>query len=188
MMPTVFLVGDSIRLGYQEHVARELASEAIVVSSDDNARFTTYTFRYLHEWARLCPDPGTVSVVHWNNGLWDACHWNDDELALVPLDVYRINLSRIRRALSTLFPNAKILFATTTKVGVDHPRVRNTEIDSMNEVAREVLEPLDVGINDLHGLVAAHPEYICSDQTHMTVEGYCALGKAVADSIRPYLV
>jgi hypothetical protein len=186
-MKELFLIGDSIRLGYRKKVAELLEGKAIVRSSDDNARFTTYTLRYLHEWANLCPSKENVSLVHWNNGLWDACHWNGDEEALVPLPVYLHNIVRIRRMIGLLFPKAEIVFATTTLVAEDHPRIRNGEIEAMNEGAMDALRPLGVSFDDLHAVVAAHPESICPDKTHMTEQGFDLLGKQVASCVEKYL-
>ena len=183
-MKQIFLVGDSIRLGYRSYVADALKEEAQIFSSDDNARFTAYTLRYLNEWARLCLHPENVSVVHWNNGLWDACHFLNDPLPITPLPVYLDNLECITGRIRLLFPNAKIIFASSTAVAENHPRICNQEVERMNAAACERLTPLGVVFNDLHAIVRAHPEYICPDLTHLTQEGYAALGSAVANKIR----
>lgn len=182
-MQQIFLIGDSIRLGYRAQVAEELKDRAQVFSADDNARFTAYTLRYLHEWATLCAHPENIAVVHWNNGLWDACHFDGDEEPITPLDEYLHNIIRIRKKLGVLFPNARVIFATSTKVAPGHPRISNAELDVMNEKAVALLSKQGVLIDDLNAIIDQHPEYICPDQTHMTKEGFTALGKAVAREI-----
>ena len=72
-MKKVFLIGDSIRMGYDKYVAEQLAGEAEVAYSADNAQFTEYTLRHLGDWKeQLKLD--SVDVVHWNVGLWDTLH------------------------------------------------------------------------------------------------------------------
>lgn len=181
-MKKVFLIGDSIRLGYEKYVSQELGAEAQVFSSPDNARFTTYTMRYIHEWAAMCPD---ADIVHWNNGLWDAGHFNGDPQSLITLDNYLSNLRRIRTYISTLFPKARVIFALTTPVDSGHPRNRNGEIEEMNRGAVRVLSH-DTLINPaINQIVRANPGFIRpEDHVHMVEEGYQVLGKAVADFIR----
>ena len=180
-MRKVFLLGDSIRLGYQPYAAQALDDAAHVYASEDNGRFLQYTLRYVHEWAAACGCREQVDVVHWNNGLWDACLWDGEPLT--PLAQYRAGLVRLARHIQVLFPRAVLIFALTTPVAPAHDHIRNEDILQMNEAAQEVLPPLGVAINDLHAMVAAHPEYICADHTHMTPEGSRALGSAVAEVI-----
>lgn len=181
-MRKVFLLGDSIRLGYRPYAALALDDIAHVYASDDNGRFVQYTLRYVHEWAEACGCREQVDVVHWNNGLWDACLWDGEPLT--PLASYRAGLLRLARHIQALFPNARLIFALTTPVAPGHDHIRNEDILRMNQAARETLTPLGVRINDLHTLVLAHPEYICEDRTHMTPEGRRALGQAVANAVR----
>lgn len=183
-MKQVFLIGDSIRLGYQGPLANALSGFAKVHSSGDNARFTTYTLRYLHEWAQVVPQRIDIDLVHWNNGLWDACHWHGDPLALVPLDQYVLNLRRIHSVLHRLFPHALIVFAATTPVGNNHPRIRNEELQAMNASAKDVLSPLGVLFNDLSAAVQQNMDALGVDATHFTQQGYDFLGSVCADYLR----
>ena len=73
-MKRIFLIGDSIRIGYDQYVRELMVDTAQLYWPDDNARFVGYTLRYLHEWAGHDCDPKSIDVVHWNNGLWDALH------------------------------------------------------------------------------------------------------------------
>jgi len=186
-MKKIFLIGDSIRLGYQAKLSEELSDCASILASSDNARFTTYTIRYLHEWVQSVARGEDVHLVHWNNGLWDACHWHGDPLALVPLETYASNLVRIHSIIRKLLPNATIVFASTTSVGQNHPRIYNQEIVAMNEIAKEVLSPLGVQFNDLHATLGNRLDYLCSDATHFTENGYAFLAHACALEIRKYL-
>lgn len=44
-MTRVMLICDSIRMGYQDEVKKELGSSYLVWSSDENARFVKYTLK-----------------------------------------------------------------------------------------------------------------------------------------------
>ncbi|HML48637.1 MAG TPA: GDSL-type esterase/lipase family protein, partial [Clostridia bacterium] len=184
-MKKVLLLGDSIRLGYQAAVREALKETADVRSGEDNGRFTLYTLRYLHEWAAALECGPETAAVHWNNGLWDACHFLGDEEPLQRLSEYRRNLGRILRNLRVLFPQARIIFALSTPVREPHPRVRNAEIIAMNQAAEAFLTQEGVAINDLHRLVL--PDWIMPDGTHLSPEGYAALGAAAAKAIREQL-
>lgn len=184
-MKNIFLIGDSIRLGYEATVVRELEENCKVFSSPDNARFTTYTMRYVHEWMKDAP---SIDLVHWNNGLWDSCHWNGDPISLVSLDSYVQNLLRIYGYIRRLCPNAKIIFALSTAVDAQHPRILNRELDAMNKAAAKTLDGLVDGFDDLSSIVKANPGFIrTTDHVHMTDIGYEELGKAVAQCIRKFL-
>jgi len=63
----VVLIGDSIRLGYQETVAQELAGRAQVWGPPENSGDSVNVRRHLEEWV-LSRRP---TVVHLNCGLHD---------------------------------------------------------------------------------------------------------------------
>lgn len=177
----LLLLGDSIRLGYAPHVRALLPPGDAVFGPEENGRFTLYTLRYLHEWARQLP--AAPDVVHWNNGLWDATRYTADRLPLVPADDYVRNLRRILLELRSLFPDAKIIFALTTSVTDRHPSILGGTLDEMNAAARALMDAEGVPVNDLHALVAANPAYISGDAIHMTDEGYRALAGAVVRAV-----
>jgi len=183
-MKKVFFLGDSIRLHYQELVQEQLKDRAQFFWSPDNGRFTSYTMRYLDQWAALCPD---ADIVHWNNGHWDADHMYGDEDSLVSFDEYKRNLSHLEGYIRKLFPKARIIFAFTTPVDDGHPRVFNSEIERNNEAARAILEPRGVIINDLYSVIKSNMQYIGPDKTHMLDEGCQALAKQVSRTIEALL-
>ena len=108
---------------------------------DENCRFAQYTLRYLHEWAASVPRE-EIDVVHWNNGLWDVLRLYGDE-PLTPLEVYGDMLRRVYKRIRYLFPNARIIFALSPSV-----------IEEYNRKAKEVMEELGVGVNDLYSVSA----------------------------------
>jgi len=62
-MSRILLLGDSIRMSYQPHVARLLAGRA------DNGQYDRYIHDSLDRWAK---DMGKPDIVHWNHGIHDA--------------------------------------------------------------------------------------------------------------------
>lgn len=191
-MKKVFLIGDSIRLGYDSRVRELLLDEAQLYWSRENAQYTTHTLRFVHEWASTDCDPETIDLVHWNNGLWDTLHVLGDELPMIPPEAYRENLHRIAGRLRRVFPRAQIAFATTTSVITERMRPgfsrTNGEIERYNDIAREVMREEQIAVDDLYPVARAMPDdWHALDGTHYTEEGYQALAEAVAAFLRALL-
>jgi hypothetical protein len=176
----VLLIGDSIRLGYEEEVKKELQGEYEVWGPEENCRFAKYTLRGMWDWAE--PMKGS-RIVHWNNGLWDVCklfgdgHFSDkDEYVECMCRVAKILLSR----------HDKVIFATTTPVTEQNPHNRNEDIIAFNEALVPRLKELGVIINDLHALVYSNIDaYIRKDDNiHLTEEGIKVCAEQVARVIR----
>lgn len=187
-MKRIFLIGDSIRIGYDSRVREMMAGEAMLYWSGDNARFVSHTLRYVHEWAKSDCDPEKIDIVHWNNGLWDALHVLGEE-PQTPIDEYRNGLKRIVKRIRKVFPNAKIIFALTTFVieerMSDQFFRRNAEIEQYNAAAREVMAEEGIEIDDLYTAAKEMPEdWHAPDGTHFTEEGYQALAVAVVRALR----
>lgn len=183
-MKTVMLLGDSIRLGYQDIVKRQLGEGYSVWSPDENCRFSSYTFNSLRMYLPECPSP---DVIHWNNGLWDTSVIYPEDGCFTPLEEYIRHMGRILRELRKT--GARIIFATTTPVHPlkeEHPTSKqfNSDIDRYNAAMFELLSGTDVIINDLNQLVRADIEAnICEDHIHLSDTGYELAGRAVADII-----
>ena len=132
-LPKVLLLGDSIRMSYQPHVARLLSDRAEVVGPVDNCQYSLYTLSSLDRWIAALGKP---DIVHWNNGIHDSGHNPARSPIQIPIDVYRTNLAFILDRLTALTPN--VIWATITPV---HPgrlfcetewAWRNEEIDQYN--------------------------------------------------------
>lgn len=182
----VFLIGDSIREGYCETVKKELYDIANVVYPNDNCRFTQYVLIRLYDWSKPYQDLN-MDLVHFNCGHWDVAHWNGEEESLNDIETYCGNIKRIIKRLKTIFPNAKIIFATTTamnpngSIGIN-PR-SNEEICRYNAAVRKIL-PEDVYINDLYKLTSTYNEDKYADYCHFTKSAFEGLGIEVANYIR----
>ena len=61
----ILLLGDSIRMGYGEHVAKLMEGKAQVFYPRDNGRFLQYTLRELQDWKWNLHLQDGVDVVHW---------------------------------------------------------------------------------------------------------------------------
>ena len=186
-MKTIFLIGDSIRCGAPEsdgygiHVKEKCRDKATVLAPDDNCRFTQYTLRYLHDWAKGI-DGEKVDVVHWNNGLWEALRLFGDE-PLTDMETYGVFLKRIYKRITFLFPNAKIIFALTTAVieewqNPDFFRY-NREIEAYNRKATEIMNDLGVPVNDLYSVSKSFEKEQYLGPVHFGTEASAILADAV---------
>ena len=79
-MKKVFLLGDSIRMGYDDFVRDLLRGTAEVFYPEDNGRFAGYTYVNIPQWKHLAGQPEEVNVVHWNSGHWDCAHFYRDSV------------------------------------------------------------------------------------------------------------
>lgn len=195
-MKHVFLIGDSIMFGappksrgYGDAVRMKLAGRASVAWQHENARFTLYTLRYLHEWAQQI-DTEKIDIVHWNNGLWDALHLFGDE-ALTPIEVYPLFLKRIYKRIRMVFPNAKVIFALSTPVEEDMANpdfIRyNAEIEEYNRAAAACMAELGVPVNDLYSVGKPLGKEYRADWVHFSNEGCEILADAVVKAIEAAL-
>lgn len=187
-MKRIFLIGDSIRIGYDSIVREMMAGEALFYWSEENARFAAHTLRYAHEWAKKDCDPEKVDIVHWNNGLWDALHILGDD-AQTPVQEYAAVIRRVARRIRKVFPHARIIFALTTSVieerMSDQFFRRNAEIEAYNAAARSVMAEEEIEINDLYTVAREMPDdWHAPDGTHFTEEGYRALAEAVVKALK----
>ena len=209
-MNNILLLGDSIRMGYDSFVRDKLEGRANVFFPEDNGRFVQYTLRALGDWKGQLSLP-EIDVVHWNNGLWDALHLNAaaggadgeaegmtispenvpnefrfDADPLTPPDIYRYYLGRVLTRIRQLFPGASVIFATTTPVIEEQASWAyrsNHEIDDYNRIAREVLVPRGVRINELGDFASRECQPLHRDWVHYSDAG-CAL---LADEIVGFL-
>ena len=168
-MKKIFLLGDSIRSGYDRYVKESMANVAKVYYPDENCRFTGYVLRNAHKW-KDDTKVGNADVVHWNAGHWDTVRIYGDD-CLTRCEVYADNIERIWERLRFLFPDATQVFATSTPViesgYIDGFEVRyNRDVEKYNEIAVNVLKKHGVIINDLYSLLKDKPESLHSDQTH----------------------
>jgi lysophospholipase L1-like esterase len=178
-MKKIILLGDSIRLSYQNRVTELLGSDYTVWGPDDNSRFASYTLRMLFDYKAQLEG---ADVIHFNCGLWDMCDLFGDG-PFTPLEVYVEQMVRIAKILKTYAP--VVIFATTTPPspkmwGHDLNRVR-----AYNAAAMAALEPLGVLFDDLFTPVAEDIDRMISeDYLHASPYGVEILANRVADCIK----
>ena len=189
-MKNVLLIGDSIRMGYDKAVKKTLEGKANVYFPAENCRFASYVLRYIHEYGSLVKD-GDVDVIHWNAGLWDCLRLFEEE-PHTPIDVYAYYIDRICVRIKKAFPNAKVIFATSTsvqseKMQKDFKRY-NEEIEKYNEAAVHVVKKHGCAVNDLYAVSVDLPDDAHSDPVHYyTPMGTEAFTNAVLSYILPSL-
>ncbi len=168
-MKNILLIGDSIRMGYDKAVRKSLAGIANVYFPEENCRFAAYVLRYIHEYGNLIPD-AQVDVIHWNAGLWDCLWFFGEEEPHTPIDIYAYYIDRICQRIRVLFPGAKVIFATSTKVQPEKTlknyRRSNEEIEAYNQAAVSIVRKYGFEVNDMYAVSAALPEEAHSDDVH----------------------
>lgn len=209
-MKNILLLGDSIRMGYDSFVREKLKGRANVFFSEDNGRFAQYTLRAISNWKSELTLP-EIHVVHWNNGLWDVLHLNSDPCGgdgeaegetitpenvsadlhfdkdpLTPPEIYRYMVGRVLTRVRQLFPKAEVVFATSTPVIEEQATWAyrsNAEIRQYNAIAREVLAPRGVRINELGDFAVKNCSNLHRDWVHFNDEG----SSLMADEIIRFL-
>ncbi|MCD4679959.1 MAG: SGNH/GDSL hydrolase family protein [Bacteroidales bacterium] len=184
-IPRILLLGDSIRINYQPHVAHLLDGKANVVGPVENCQYSLYTLSSLDRWIATLGQP---DIVHWNNGLHDSGYNPSRSPIQIPIDMYRANLEFILDRLTALTSN--VIWATITPVHPKRP-FRNTEwswhngeIDQYNNAARELMNSRGIPVNDLHTLVWDNvSEFMREDQLHLSETGQKACARAVFNCV-----
>ena len=189
-MKNILLVGDSIRMGYDKAVKKTLYGKANVCFPEENCRFASYVLRNIHEYAALTED-GRVDILHWNAGLWDCLRLFEEE-PHTPKDVYAYYIDRICIRIKKVFPDAKVIFATSTKVlseKMDKNFKRyNDEIEEYNLIAADIVKQYGFEVNDLYAVSAALDESAHSDPVHYyTPAGTEAFANSVLSFLIPHL-
>ena len=189
-MKNLFLLGDSIRMGYDKSVKATLGDRANVIFPGDNCRFAVYLLRYFHEYLGGVRGDD-IDVVHWNAGLWDCLRLLGDD-PLTPIDFYSYYIDKLCLRIRTVCPNAKVIFATSTSVLSEkmapYFKRYNEEIEAYNAAAVAVVEKYGFAVNDLYSLSRTLPEEAHSDNVHYyTSMGIEAFTKQVLSHVLPAL-
>ena len=178
-MKKIILLGDSIRLSYQNRVSELLGSDFAVWGPDDNCRFASYTLRMLYDYREQLKD---ADLIHFNCGLWDMCDLFGDG-PFTPIEVYAEQMVRIAKILKTYAP--VVIFAATTPPS---PKMWGHDLDRVrayNAAAMAALEPLGILFDDLFTPVAEDIDRMISeDYLHASPYGVEILANRVADCVK----
>jgi lysophospholipase L1-like esterase len=186
-LPTIVLIGDSIRMGYAPFVAEILKGKANVVAAKENGGDSNRVLANLEEWA-IAHKP---TVVHFNCGLHDLKFSRQTKKPQVSIEDYERNLRTIVDRLQKE-TKARLIFATTTPIRDDlHAKRkggfdrREADVKRYNDVALKVMKEKGLEIDDLHVVVtnAGVEKVQRTDGTHYTANGSKALAKAVVKSV-----
>lgn len=180
----VLLLGDSIRMNYQDEVARQLGANYYVGGSQDNGRFARYT---LCEMKRILENFGKKpDIIHWNNGLWDTAFTEEDG-EFTTIEEYLRDITRLVRELKKL--SDKVIFATTTPVRDENVNHDNNTIIEYNRRAVELMRTEGIMVNDLYTVVDEQKEiYICEDYIHLTEKGKLRCAMEVCKCVRALMI
>jgi putative membrane-bound dehydrogenase-like protein len=193
-LPVVILLGDSIRMNYQQTVVTELTGKATVLAPKENCRHTKFVLENLEKWIK----GRNASLVHINVGLHDMFLSSATGQPRHSLEVYEANLRSIFVKLKEL-TDAKIVFALTTPViearqavSEGYKRVVRREADVVmyNARAGQIAHESGIQVNDVHGLssrVGTNDVLRESDGIHLSKVGEEVIGKHVASVIADVL-
>lgn len=182
-MKQVILLGDSIRMQYQEPVGKRLSDIAQVSGPEENGRWSGYTLNSLRFWLPSLPSP---DLVQWNCGLWDMGDDYQEGRHFYPLDLYEETCHRICRILRrfTGKPELRIVIATTI------PTMHGDHQDILlyNDILKKVAEEENAAINDLYSVIAPNKQkMIGEDQIHLNPAGIEAAADHTAGVLRSLL-
>ncbi len=196
-MKNVILLGDSIRVGYQPYVTKQLEGWADVWGPEDNCRHSRYMLENLEGWIADRP----ADIIHVNCGLHDMAldHAEGEDLSkmpaagnLVPFDEYKKNVRNILEILKDK-TSATIIWRTTTpsllerQLACGKNRKRTPEdVDKYNAAANEIARDMGFAIHDLYQQVIelGAEDIMTNDGIHYTDEGYEKLAEKVSQKIR----
>ena len=185
-MKKVLLLGDSIRIGYDKYVKMAFDGVLDVRFPKENCAFSTYNICFLSAWKKRIGFGDDVDLVHWNVGLWDSLQFELGDF-FIDIEMFKENIERICNILKILYPNAKMIYATSTpvlegKFGIY--KRRNSVVEDYNKAAVEIIKKHGGEIDDLYSLLNGVPESYYSDSTHLyTKEGTKLLTEQVCEHI-----
>ena len=189
-MKRVILIGDSIRMGYQAFVGKELEGTAHAWGPKENGGTSANVLAHLDEWVLS----REAELVHLNCGLHDLKREFRAKEAAVPLAQYCANVeeifSRLREG-----TQARLVWATTTPVNERRHHENKAfdrfeaDVEAYNAAALDVAAGYGVRVNDLFRVVtdAGRDGLLLPDGVHFTHHGYALLGGAVAQAVRALL-
>lgn len=188
--PLVVLIGDSIRMGYQQGVVEALGHEAEVWCPEPNGGDSRNVLAHLDEWVlQRAPD-----VVHVNCGLHDIKKDFATGTPQVPLEEYAGNVEQILSRLSEC-KGMRVVWALTTPVNEKWHRANKefdrfeVDVQAYNERARTACRNRSIEVNDLYALVESigRDDILREDGVHFSDGGSRLLAGAVASCIRRHL-
>ena len=189
-LPNVFIIGDSISMGYTKHVKTLLKGFANVSRPPCNCAHSGVGVNSVQGWLGKTE----WDVIHFNFGIWDThCLYNgqlvrdrskyktEDLKRRYTTEQYVENLTAIVAILKK--SGATLIWASTTPY-VSYGEDTMLLLNKNNTAAQALMDNEGVMIDDLYSLTFPNlKEWQSGDGCHFNGQGYQQLAKSVASSI-----
>lgn len=208
-MKKVLLIGDSIRLLYEERVAELLGPNVKIYSPAENCRFTKYALWGMFEWMAQFGNP-QIDAGHFNTGIWDLHRCTADGKIFSSADEYARDIRRLAMQMKSytdnvifanIIPGGKALddyapinaliktYNNFVKVPLCAPMEEwNKDVAAYNKKAEAVMAEMGIPVNDMYSAILADTEkYIGEDGIHPTPDGCELLAQMTAARIEEML-
>lgn len=202
-LPSVLIYGDSISIAYHPYVREALAGKANVYRLYTNGHHSADVIPQIKKMqeamAPFIPDgrwPRQWDVIQLNVGLHDLKYLKDGQMVsqggkqVHTTQEYNQHLREALDYLKKNWPDAQLIFATTTPVPENSVGRMADDAARYNEVALEVLKDYpEIIVNDLHALTKPHQSewWTRPGNVHFNRKGQKAQGKEVARVISKVL-
>lgn len=173
-LPTVFVIGDSISLGYTPVVRKNLKGKVNVERVPENCGKVSHALGSIDKWLGA----KHYKLIYFNFGIHDR---------RTPLATYQKELQALVQKLK---PHADIIvFASSTPLPQDPSKeMDNLDILEKNRVAREVMKENQIPVDDLYAFVEPNKhELMEKNDCHFQSAGYVALGNHATETIKSLL-
>ncbi|PNW28406.1 SGNH/GDSL hydrolase family protein [Formosa algae] len=167
--PNVLIYGDSISIMYSSTVIKSLQEKATVIRLFKNGGSSKDFIPNMNKMHDTMFQPNLEEgwnfkwdVIHFNVGLHDLKYLKGKHLNLKGKQVssisdYKLQLDAICTYLRTNYPEAKLIFATTTSVPEGAKGRKSGDSNLYNKAALDVLNKYpDIQINDLYAFTKPH--------------------------------
>lgn len=173
-LPTVFVIGDSISLGYTPVVRKNLKGKVNVERVPENCGKLSHALASVDKWL----GSNHYKLIYFNFGIHDR----------------RTPLATYQKELKELVPKLKqhadiVVFASSTPLLQDPSKeMDNLDILEKNQAAKEVMSENQIHVDDLYAFVEPNKhELMEANECHFRSTGYVALGNHDTETIKSML-
>jgi len=190
------LIGDTIRSGYQAYVPLYLDKQVEIWCPEESRVNSFDILGAADSWFKNL----NTRLLHVNSGLEDLkCIPFTEHENLVPIDAYIKNVERIIKYIHREWPEAILIWATTTPVIQQDQYLLSVKAGEFvyysedviyyNTALKATCEKMGVPVNDLYQFViSGDPSRIMlEDGIHFSETGYELLAEQVANAIQVFL-
>lgn len=188
--PNLLLLGDSIRMGYQENVKNKLEDIMNTFYPEENGRDTSTTLWQANQFFK---NSGDVDIIYWNNGYWDM---NIEYPMLEPFHPISDYFKMLIRMGNFFSAHSKlVIFANSLPIKSEGQTLdnsgtggfityKNEWVINYNYAAQAAMKFEKVHIDDLYTACLVDSNYFkSSDGLHLTAAGNDFLGEHIAKTI-----